>query len=107
MLLACCEQDDSLQTIASSGDEQQACMLGRAPSPRSPSSPWMPFSMLFAAISAKVPRSDMDLVHKYYEEFKVICPSFGDFQPHAIFVCWHANYGMVFDVKIEEKDKQA
>uniref|UniRef100_A0A0D9ZG02 RST domain-containing protein n=1 Tax=Oryza glumipatula TaxID=40148 RepID=A0A0D9ZG02_9ORYZ len=63
-------KDDSLQTIASSGDEQQACMLGRAPSPRSPSSPWMPFSMLFAAISAKVPRSDMDLVHKYYEEFK-------------------------------------
>lgn len=63
--------------------------------------------MLFAAISAKVPRSDMDLVHKYYEEFKVICPSFGDFQLHAIFVCWHANYGMVFDVKIEEKDKQA
>ncbi|KAL5210302.1 hypothetical protein ABZP36_005925 [Zizania latifolia] len=39
--------------------------------PRSPSSPWMPFSMLFAAISTKVPRSDMDLVHGYYEEFKM------------------------------------
>ncbi|XP_006650923.1 probable inactive poly [ADP-ribose] polymerase SRO1 [Oryza brachyantha] len=63
-------KDDSLQTIASSADQQQACLLGRAPSPRSPSSPWMPFSMLFAAISAKVPHSDMDLVHRYYEEFK-------------------------------------
>ncbi|KAF0917920.1 hypothetical protein E2562_021638 [Oryza meyeriana var. granulata] len=63
-------KDDSFQTLASSADQQQACMLGRAPSPRSPSSPWMPFSMLFAAISTKVPRSDMDLVHRYYEEFK-------------------------------------
>jgi hypothetical protein len=32
----------------------------------------MPFSMLFAAISTKVPRSDMDLVIRYYEEFKVV-----------------------------------
>jgi hypothetical protein len=32
----------------------------------------MPFSMLFAAISKKVPRSDMDVLHEYYKEFKVI-----------------------------------
>jgi hypothetical protein len=32
----------------------------------------MPFSMLFAAISTKVPRSDMDVLHEHYEEFKVI-----------------------------------
>ncbi|XP_020597743.1 probable inactive poly [ADP-ribose] polymerase SRO1 [Phalaenopsis equestris] len=30
----------------------------------------MPFSMLFAAISTKVPAKDVDLVNKYYEEFK-------------------------------------
>ena len=50
--------------------EQEAPKLRHAP--RAPSSPWMPFSMLFAAISTKVPRSDMDLVIRYYEEFKVV-----------------------------------
>ncbi|KAL6636484.1 hypothetical protein ACP70R_024056 [Stipagrostis hirtigluma subsp. patula] len=59
---------DSFKTLASSAVQQQAPMFGRAP--RAPSSPWMPFSMLFAAISTKVPRSDMDLVLRYYEEFK-------------------------------------
>lgn len=61
---------DSFQTLASSADNQQAPKFGRAPSPRPPSSPWMPFSMLFAAISTKVPRSDMDILHEHYEEFK-------------------------------------
>ncbi|KAG0472990.1 hypothetical protein HPP92_014847 [Vanilla planifolia] len=41
--------------------------FGRVPKP---SSPWMPFSMLFAAISTKVSPEDMDLVNTYYEEFK-------------------------------------
>ena len=50
--------------------EQEAPKLWHTP--RAPSSPWMPFSMLFAAISTKVPRSDMDLVIRYYEEFKVV-----------------------------------
>ncbi|KAK3148719.1 hypothetical protein QOZ80_3AG0207760 [Eleusine coracana subsp. coracana] len=59
---------DGFQTLASSALQQQAPMSGRAP--RAPSSPWMPFSMLFAAISTKVPRSDMDLVLRHYEEFK-------------------------------------
>jgi hypothetical protein len=59
---------DRFQTLAPSAVEQEAPKLRRAP--RAPSSPWMPFSMLFAAISTKVPRSDMDLVIRYYEEFK-------------------------------------
>ena len=54
----------------SSAVGQEAPKSWRAP--RAPSSPWMPFSMLFAAISTKVPRSDMDLVIRYYEEFKVV-----------------------------------
>ncbi|XP_020577366.1 inactive poly [ADP-ribose] polymerase RCD1-like isoform X2 [Phalaenopsis equestris] len=41
--------------------------FGRDPKP---TSPWMPFSMLFAAISTKVSSQDMDLVNKHYEEFK-------------------------------------
>jgi hypothetical protein len=68
-----CDQDDScFQTVASSADEQHLPKYGRAPSPRAPSSPWMPFSMLFASLSTKLPRSDMDLLHQYYEEFKVV-----------------------------------
>ncbi|XP_039825285.1 inactive poly [ADP-ribose] polymerase RCD1-like isoform X2 [Panicum virgatum] len=59
---------DRFQTLVSSAVGQEAPKLWRAP--RAPSSPWMPFSMLFAAISTKVPRSDMDLVIRYYEEFK-------------------------------------
>ncbi|KQK12035.1 inactive poly [ADP-ribose] polymerase RCD1 isoform X1 [Brachypodium distachyon] len=66
-------KDGSFHTLVSSADQQQTShMFGRQrhPSSRFPTSPWMPFSMLFAAISTKVPRSDMDLVHGYYEEFK-------------------------------------
>ncbi|TVU44235.1 hypothetical protein EJB05_03671 [Eragrostis curvula] len=59
---------DGFQNLASSALQPQAPMFGRAP--RAASTPWMPFSMLFAALSTKVPRSHMDLVLRYYEEFK-------------------------------------
>ncbi|OEL32174.1 Inactive poly [ADP-ribose] polymerase RCD1 [Dichanthelium oligosanthes] len=59
---------DGFPILVPSAVVQDAPKVGRAP--RAPSSPWMPFSMLFAAISTKVPRSDMDLVIRYYEEFK-------------------------------------
>jgi RCD1-SRO-TAF4 (RST) plant domain len=36
-----------------------------------PSSPWMPFSMLFASISTKVSPRDMDCINAHYEDFKV------------------------------------
>ena len=39
--------------------------------PKSPKSPWMPFPMLFAAISNKVPSSKMNLVSNNYELFRV------------------------------------
>ncbi|RVW49915.1 Inactive poly [ADP-ribose] polymerase RCD1 [Vitis vinifera] len=35
-----------------------------------PKSPWMPFPMLFAAISKKVPLKDMQLVNAQYEQFR-------------------------------------
>ncbi|TXG54201.1 hypothetical protein EZV62_019457 [Acer yangbiense] len=49
--------------------------LGKAPStnsssPRAPKSPWMPFSMLFAAISNKVPPKNMELITNHYELFR-------------------------------------
>lgn len=37
---------------------------------RIPKSPWMPFPMLFAAISKEVLPKDMDLVNKHYELFR-------------------------------------
>ncbi|KAF7069565.1 hypothetical protein CFC21_075183 [Triticum aestivum] len=63
-------KDDSSETMASPADKQQAPRFGRAPTRRPPTSPWMPLPMLFAAISTKVPRSDMDVIHGHYEEFK-------------------------------------
>ncbi|XP_072961847.1 inactive poly [ADP-ribose] polymerase RCD1-like [Typha angustifolia] len=57
-----------LEISPSLANQSQAPMYGRAP--RAPTSPWMPFSMLFAAISTKLPPKDMDLVNTRYEEFK-------------------------------------
>ncbi|RLN38696.1 inactive poly [Panicum miliaceum] len=73
---------DKFQTLAPSAVEQEAPKLWRAP--RAPSSPWMPFTMLFAAISKKVPRSDMDLIIRYYEEFKVVNVLFLPFESKKI-----------------------
>lgn len=49
---------------------------------RTPTSPWMPFSMLFAAISTKVLPQDMDLINTHYEEFKVSFPAMCPFSHH-------------------------
>lgn len=38
---------------------------------RAPRSPWMPFSMLFAAISNKVSEQNMNLVRSNFELFQV------------------------------------
>ncbi|KAA0053019.1 hypothetical protein IC582_015043 [Cucumis melo] len=37
---------------------------------KTPKSPWMSFSMLFAAISNKVPSKDMELINMQYEQFR-------------------------------------
>ncbi|KAK8614267.1 hypothetical protein V6N13_122634 [Hibiscus sabdariffa] len=39
--------------------------------PKRPKSPWMPFPMLFAAISNKITRMDMDQVSNHYELFRI------------------------------------
>ncbi|XP_072987473.1 inactive poly [ADP-ribose] polymerase RCD1-like [Typha latifolia] len=61
-------QDGNYQPSPALAIQSQGSIFGRAP--RAPTSPWMPFSMLFAAISTKVPPQDMDLVNACYEEFK-------------------------------------
>lgn len=38
---------------------------------KDPKSPWMPFSMLFEEVSAKVEPDHVRLVHIFYESFRV------------------------------------
>jgi hypothetical protein len=64
-------QDMNLEASPALGG-QCAPMLGGSMA-KAPSTPWMPFSMLFAAISTKVPRENMDMINNCYEEFKVCC----------------------------------
>ncbi|KAJ4957425.1 hypothetical protein NE237_024536 [Protea cynaroides] len=47
--------------------------------PKAPKSPWMPFPMLFAAISNKVPPKDMKLVNIQYDQFQSKVISRDDF----------------------------
>uniref|UniRef100_J3N584 PARP n=1 Tax=Oryza brachyantha TaxID=4533 RepID=J3N584_ORYBR len=62
-------QDMNLQASPALGGQYEAPMLGDKVE-RAPSTPWMPFSMLFAAISTKVSAENMDMVNSCYEEFK-------------------------------------
>ncbi|KAG8645511.1 inactive poly [ADP-ribose] polymerase RCD1 isoform X2 [Manihot esculenta] len=62
----------------SGGSLEKASSLGSS-STRTPRSPWMPFPMLFAAISNKVPRKDMESVTTHYELFQAKKISRGDF----------------------------
>lgn len=41
-----------------------------ASSHKAPRSPWMPFPMLFAAITEKVPSNDMNLINMHYQQFR-------------------------------------
>uniref|UniRef100_A0A804IRI1 Poly [ADP-ribose] polymerase n=1 Tax=Musa acuminata subsp. malaccensis TaxID=214687 RepID=A0A804IRI1_MUSAM len=59
---------DKCQPSPVVGNQSTGLLSGRAP--KTPTSPWMPFSMLFAAISTKVLPEDMDLVNTHYEDFK-------------------------------------
>ncbi|XP_020574604.1 inactive poly [ADP-ribose] polymerase RCD1-like isoform X2 [Phalaenopsis equestris] len=61
------EENFDLPVISVGKFQGNAPAFGRVPKP---TSPWMPFSMLFAAISTKVSAKDMDLVNTHYEEFK-------------------------------------
>nr|CAD1818590.1 unnamed protein product [Ananas comosus var. bracteatus] len=63
-------QDGGIRTHPAFPNQSQNPMFSGAP--RVPTSPWMPFSMLFAAISTKASPQDMDLVNTHCGEFKTI-----------------------------------
>ncbi|MBA0863164.1 hypothetical protein Goshw_017546 [Gossypium schwendimanii] len=66
------------QTSESGGSHENDPSLGSNTS-KTPKSPWMPFPMLFAAISNKIPRLDMDQVTNHYELFRAKRISRDDF----------------------------
>lgn len=58
------------QPVSDSGrSEGKAASLGSS-NTRAPKSPWMPFPMLFAAISKKVSSEVMDKINEHYELFR-------------------------------------
>ncbi|XVF52035.1 hypothetical protein PTKIN_Ptkin04bG0232900 [Pterospermum kingtungense] len=57
------------QTSDSGGSHENDPNLGSNTS-KTPKSPWMPFPMLFAAISNKIPPLDMDRVTNHYDQFR-------------------------------------
>jgi hypothetical protein len=67
--LLCTKQEMNLEAPPALGGGCAAPMLGDSME-KAPSSPWIPFSMLFAAISTKVSPENMDMVIGCYEEFK-------------------------------------
>ncbi|XP_021297850.1 inactive poly [ADP-ribose] polymerase RCD1-like isoform X2 [Herrania umbratica] len=66
------------QTSDSGGSQENDTSLGSNTS-KTPKSPWMPFPMLFAAISTKIRRVDMDQVTNHYELFRAKKISRDDF----------------------------
>ncbi|KAE8716240.1 WWE protein-protein interaction domain protein family, putative isoform 6 [Hibiscus syriacus] len=57
------------QNSESGGFQENNPCLGSSTS-KTPKSPWMPFPMLFAAVSNKIPRTDMEQVSDHYEQFR-------------------------------------
>ncbi|KAL5078979.1 hypothetical protein RYX36_007400 [Vicia faba] len=63
-----------------SGSESSTVDNGMATSlPKAPTSPWMPFPVLFAAITNKVPAEDMELIKVHYLRFRSKGITRGDF----------------------------
>ncbi|KAJ9175364.1 hypothetical protein P3X46_013928 [Hevea brasiliensis] len=61
--------------LGSESQPKSGGSLGKAPSlgssnSRTPKSPWMPFPMLFSAISSKVPHTEMERIATHYELFQ-------------------------------------
>ncbi|KAJ0714981.1 putative WWE domain, poly(ADP-ribose) polymerase, catalytic domain, RST domain-containing protein [Helianthus annuus] len=54
----------------SSSNKMEKVQSAGSSTPKEPKSPWMPFSMLFEAVSAKVAPNDMKLLHIFYESFR-------------------------------------
>ncbi|XP_071701463.1 inactive poly [ADP-ribose] polymerase RCD1-like [Rutidosis leptorrhynchoides] len=63
-------QDSSSNKSGRNSPQLEAVPSHGSSTPKEPKSPWMPFSMLFEAVSSKVAPHDMKLLHSYYESFR-------------------------------------
>lgn len=61
---------DQFSNITSDGSKERSAS-SNSTTLREPKSPWMPFPMLFEAISKQVPQNNMKLLLAYYELFRV------------------------------------
>lgn len=69
---------DQFSNITSDGSKERSAS-SNSTTLREPKSPWMPFPMLFEAISKQVPQNNMKLLLAYYELFRNKIISRGDF----------------------------
>lgn len=67
MRVVCIKQEPGRVSNGGSGSEKNSA----SSSSRRPSSPLMPFPLLFNAISSKIARKDMDLIIVGYHELRV------------------------------------
>ncbi|XP_076956433.1 inactive poly [ADP-ribose] polymerase RCD1-like isoform X2 [Bidens hawaiensis] len=63
-------QDSSSNKMGKNSHQLEKVPSVGSRTPKEPKSPWMPFSMLFQAVSAKVAPNDMTLLHIFYESFR-------------------------------------
>ncbi|KAL8216761.1 hypothetical protein R6Q57_023598 [Mikania cordata] len=63
-------QDPSLNKMGINSPQLEKVSSVGSSTPKEPKSPWMPFSMLFEAVSTKVAPDDMKLVHIFYQSFR-------------------------------------
>ncbi|KAI7744831.1 hypothetical protein M8C21_018223 [Ambrosia artemisiifolia] len=72
-------QDSSSNKMDRNSPQLEKVQSVGSSTPKEPKSPWMPFAMLFEAISAKVAPNDMKLLHIFYESFRAKKMSREDF----------------------------
>jgi len=62
--------NDHQSNVTHDGNKEWATTSLNSTTVRAPKSPWMPFPILLASISKKIPASDMSVVLMHYEQFK-------------------------------------
>lgn len=73
MRLVCLKQGAGRVSNGGSGRSRGSENNSAGSSSRKPRSSWMPYPMLFTAISSKIAQKDMDLITANYQQLRVYC----------------------------------
>ena len=68
-LTSCVQGSDHQSNITSDGSKERCASLSST-TPSLPTSPWMPFPLLFEAISKRIPQSSLKLLLAHYDLLK-------------------------------------